>query len=165
MKEIRSFVQTHREALLKQWLNQSLEMYPEQSRALMQQNLDTFSNPIPGVLAQGLDLLLGDLCGEEGACPEKALTELGRLLGVQEMPPSECLGFLFALKPLLTKMASRKGWKEGFKTEELIEFGLWIEQRTLGLFDQYMEHRERIYQLKGDEVKQRNYMLLRRATS
>ncbi len=132
MKEIGAFVQTHREVLLKQWLNQSLEMYPEQSRALMQQNLDTFSNPIPGVLAQGLDLLLGDLCGEEGACPEKALTELGRLLGVQE---------------------------------ELIEFGLWIEQRTLGLFDQYMEHRERIYQLKGDEMKQRNYMLLRRATS
>ena len=62
-------------------------------------------------------------------------------------------------------MATSEGRKGGFKTEELKEFELWIEQRTLGLFDQYMEHREHIYQLKGDEMKQKNYMLLRRASS
>ena len=165
MEEIGEFIRMHREVLLKEWLSQSLEMYPKQSRSLMLNNRDPFSNPISSALAHGLEQLLGELCGDEKACPEKALTELGRLLGVQEMPPSKCLGFIFGLKPLLIKMATSEGRKGGFKTEELKEFELWIEQRTLGLFDQYMEHRERIYQLKGDEMKQKNYMLLRRASS
>jgi hypothetical protein len=79
------------------------------------------------------------------------------------MPASQSLSFFFKLRPLVYKLASRKRSKSIFPDDELHELQLWVEQKMLRLFDQFMIHREKIYQMKGDEIKQRNYMLLRKS--
>jgi len=163
MKEIRAFIRDHRETVLFQWKKESMEMFPEQSRNVMQVKTDPFSNPIPHALGKGIEMLVGDLCEDEENNLEKGLANLGRLLGVQDMPPSQSLSFFFKLRPLVYKLASRKRSKSIFPDDELHELQLWVEQKMLRLFDQFMIHREKIYQMKGDEIKQRNYMLLRKS--
>ncbi|MBC8219236.1 MAG: hypothetical protein H8E67_01530, partial [Proteobacteria bacterium] len=50
-----------------------------------------------------------------------------------------------------------------FSAKEWGEFNSRLEQMTLEAFDSYVDHREKIYQIKVDESKNRAFMLLKKA--
>lgn len=164
MNEIQNFLKENRKSTLDQWLTHAFKMYPEQSRMLMMNNPDPFTSPISHALSKGMALLLDRLCGEETTAVEKSLEDLGRLLAVQEIPPSQSLAFIFGLKTVIRQLARKKRKHSGFSDKDWDEFQNRLEQTLLSLFDCYLKHREKIYQLKAEEMKQRTYMLLRRAT-
>ncbi len=164
MSEIHHFLRENREAVLDQWLTSAFKMFPEQSRLLMVSNPDPFTSPIRHALSKGMAQLLDRFCVEEPITGGKELEELGRLLAVQEMPPSQSLPFIFELKTVVRKLAGKNNKRSGFSDRDWDEFQDRLEQVLFHLFDCYLKHREKIYQLKAEEMKQRTYMLLRRAT-
>ena len=51
----------------------------------------------------------------------------------------------------------------GFNAKDWVEFNSTIESMTLETFDCYSAQREKIYQLKVDESKNKAFMLLKKA--
>ncbi len=63
--------------------------------------------------------------------------------------------------PIVRKLAKETG--VGFKAKDWVEFNSTIESMTLEAFDCYSAQREKIYQLKVDESKNKAFMLLKKA--
>ena len=67
----------------------------------------------------------------------------------------------YELKEIVIHRAKKT--KYNLTSIEFIEFNSNIEKMTLKAFDCYCSHREKIYQLKVDESKNKAYMLIKKA--
>ena len=70
-------------------------------------------------------------------------------------------GTFYELKEIVRKLTKKKG--VGFNAKDWVEFNSAIESMTLQAFDCYSAQREKIYQLKVDESKNKAFMLLKKA--
>jgi len=92
---------------------------------------------------------------------KEALEQICRILAIQDFPPSKAMALFYELKEIVRKLAKETG--VGFKAKDWVEFNSTIESMTLEAFDCYSAQREKIYQLKVDESKNKAFMLLKKA--
>jgi|UniRef100_A0A7V6A3L8 hypothetical protein len=150
-------------AIVEKWLDTLLGSYFPDSGQFLKKEKDPFSNPIAHQLSRGLKDILGVLVEDRGR--EEAnvsLDEVIRVLALQDMPPSRALAFIFALKQVV-----REELAEELKDPTLAPALAELESRIDGLallgFDGYTQRREKLCELKVNEVKARVSGLLRRA--
>ena len=72
------------------------------------------------------------------------------------------MSFLFLLKDVI-RDSLEKEIREDSVMKELVELESRIDRLALLSFDIYMKCRERIYEIKADEVKRLTFRLLQRA--
>ena len=82
-------------------------------------------------------------------------------MAIQDFPPSRAMGLFYELKEIVRDIAKKDG--VSFSAKDWGEFNSRLEQMTLEAFDSYVDHREKIYQIKVDESKNRAFMLLKKA--
>ncbi len=153
-------VNINKEYILEQWLSQRLEVFSKQKQSMISTQMDPFQNPIRHEMYLGLKGILEDFL-DEGEQTKLALDQISRVLAVQNFPPSEAMSLFYELKEIVKARAKKTG--VSFSHKEWENFGLRIEQLTLEGFDCYMGHREKIYQLKVDETKNKSFMLIKKA--
>ena len=90
-----------------------------------------------------------------------ALDQITRVLAIQDFPPSRSMALFYELKEIVRDIAKKDG--VSFRAKDWGEFNSRLEQMTLEAFDSYVDHREKIYQIKVDESKNRAFMLLKKA--
>jgi hypothetical protein len=163
MRRLASFLSANNPAILKKWLDMMLGSYFPETAQFLQKEKDPFSNPVFHQLSRGLGDILAVL-GEDKGVEEAtaALDEIIRVLALQDIPPSRALAFMFFLKQVV-----REELAEALKDPTLAPEMLELESRIDGLallgFDGYTERREKLCELKVNEVKARVSGLLRRA--
>lgn len=149
-----------RSEILKKWSDLIIETYPEETAIFLKSQKNQFSNPVGHAILEGVEEIFKAVLHEPA--PEKVavyLDNIIRIRAIQEFSPSKALSFLFLLKKVIRAEVMNKT-REYHILEELSV----IESRIDGLvnisFDIYMKCREKIYELKANEVRNWTYRLL-----
>jgi len=144
------FVEANKKAILEPWLDAALALFPEKM---------AYSTPVATVLSGALERILSELGKGENNCKE-ALDDVTRILAVQNIPPSKALSIFLEPKLILRDIMMKITVADPLAQAV---FNARIDALILEAFDSYMQHREKIYQLKVEEGSRRMYMALRRA--
>ena len=157
---MKSLIEQNKEWILKKWLNRRLALFSKQKHSLISTQMDQFQNPIRYEIFEGLKVIL-DNFETKGEKFTESLDQISRVLAIQDFPPSRAMSLFYELKEIIQERAKKTGVSFGHK--EWVEFNSRVEKMTLEAFDSYIDHREKIYQLKVDESKNKAFMLLKKA--
>ncbi len=151
-----------REAILKRWLDVVLDAYPADTRNFLRSPKNQFTNPVGHTIAQGMVLLYDQFLLADELPPQthQALDRLVRIRAVQNMTASEALGFIPALKLILRE---ELGELLGEDLQDLRGLEDRIDRLTLLAFDIYSACKERLYQIRVEEIRTRTERLLKMA--
>lgn len=144
-----------KKSILSKWFDRVVGTYPLDMQGLFRKQGDPFSNPVGSTTLAGLEGVFDELLGEGD--PEKARFFLDRILrvrAIQDFSPSRAVVFLPLLKGILTEEIGEEGRQIRFSGEWL-ELESRIDAFLLLAFDIYMECREKIFQLKTQELRTR----------
>ena len=140
-------------AVLKRWFNLIAQTYPDGGAGLPK-NKDRFANPVGYVISSSIAdlydaLLQGDLNSDRVS---SSLNDIIKVRAVQDFPPSQATAFVFLLKKAVR--AELEGEiREARDFEELSIFESKIDDLGLRAFDIYIDCREKVYQVKVNEMK------------
>jgi hypothetical protein len=161
--DLNTFFKEKKSAFLKRWFNLIVETYPDETTRFLKYQKDRFANPVGYALTQSLDRLYEEVVS--GVDPERAapaLDQIIRIRAIQNFSPSQAVAFVFFLKTVIREALEEDIRQSGIK-EELLVIETRIDQLALLAFDQYMGCREKLYDLKANELRRQTYRLLQRA--
>lgn len=150
-------------ALCGRWRDAVLAGYGERTAARWRQDRDPFRNPVGHALETGLPPLLGAVARQGDLGPEavNALEAIVRIRSVQELAPSQAVGFVWLLRDVLRAELSAE-LAGGALAGELEALERRIEWLGLCAVDTYVALRERLYRIRQDELKRSVSSILRR---
>ncbi len=152
-----------RPAILKRWLDVTVDYYPAETSLFLKKQNDQFANPIGHTLAEGTEAIFDALlCGADDDKSAPFLDSIMRIRAVQEGSPSRALVFIFLLKGIIREILG-SAVQEIAVAEELVELESRIDAMALRAFDNFIKCREKIYELKANETRNMTYRLLQKA--
>ena len=150
--------------LIRNWFDALIDTYPPDTSRFLKRQKDAFANPVGQTSLKGLETLF-DLLLTNGdhdavvACLDPVI----RIRAIQTMfSPSQVVGFIFSLKKIV-RTALKKELGDIAILKELDEFDLKIDQIGLMAFDIFMGCREKIYEIKANEERNKIYKAFARA--
>ena len=149
-----------RSEILKKWFDLIIETYPEETANFLKSQKNQFNNPVGHAIFEGIEEIFKEVLGAPD--PEKVavyLDNIIRIRAIQEFSPSKALSFLFLLKKVIRAEVMNET-REYHILEELSVIESRIDDLVNISFDIYMKCREKIYELKANEVKNWTYRLL-----
>jgi hypothetical protein len=138
------------------------ETYPPEFARFLARERDRFANPVGYTLSHALETIYDEICGDQD--PEKLSTSLDTIIkvrAVQDFTPSQAVIFAFLLKNAVRE-ALVEEMQDGQLAGELHEFESKVDSMALLAFDLYTKRREKIYEIRVREAKERSEMLLER---
>jgi hypothetical protein len=158
---LKDLLHSSRAAILKRWLDKTLETYAPDASAFFDGQKDQFANPVGKALRTGTRVMLDCLLGEMDA--EKicaGLEEIVKIRSIQDFTPAQAVSFIFSLRQIIREELGQE--LDSSRLTELAEFETRIDQLALFAFDIYVKCRERLYEIRVDEVKRSVSGLMRR---
>ncbi len=139
------------------WIKLVLATYGAPEFLNSQQN--RFANPIGYTVSTGLGKILKVLVsGNDLATAVAPLAEIVKIRAVQEFSPSDAVAFVFGLKQIVRQELQGKK-KEAIPPADLAVFEERIDSLALMAFDLYMASRERLFQVRLNELNSGNHIL------
>jgi hypothetical protein len=161
--DIKDLLSEKRPDIIRGWFDLILKTYPQETAIFLKDQKDRFANPVGQTILRGIEDLFDEIVN--GPDPEKVneyLDNIIRIRAVQDFSPSDAIGFLFLLKNVI-----RKELLKDIRRNDLFEELLLIESGIDNLagisFDIFMKCREKLYDLKANEVRNWTCRLLKRA--
>jgi len=160
--KIEEILSQHKPALVKKWFHLVLRTYPEETALFLKNENDPFANPVGSTILKGIEDLFEGLIKEgDHKQISSFLDRIIHIRAVQEFTPDQALSFIFMLKKVI-RDEFKKELKEKELFDELLAFESKIDELALAAFNRYVECREKIFELKANEVKNRYSGLVRR---
>ena len=132
-------------AILDEWFDKTIAIYPEQAQGSISRSGERFRNPVGFMLRESLAKLLEELAGEMDVVRTgDAVGEIVRLRAVQDCAPSEAVGFVFLLRQIV---------RAHHAEAEFADMESRIDKLALLTFDQYMKCREDLALVRINEAK------------
>ncbi|MBI5062596.1 MAG: RsbRD N-terminal domain-containing protein [Desulfatitalea sp.] len=151
---------SQKEAIVGKWLTRVIDTYPPETARFLRSQKDPFANPVGQATRQGLNTLVELLLAElDEAAARTALDPVIRVRAIQAFTPAQAVGFVFELKAILRESLGSASQN----SEELAWLDGRIDRLALIAFDIYMQCREKIYELKANEMKNTTYKAFARA--
>lgn len=149
-----------KDAIVNKWFTLVVDTYPAETAQFLRNQKDPFSNPVGQTTLQSLRTLV-ELLGSEPdpKAVRKALDPVLRIRAIQEFSPAQATRFIFDLKSVVREIVPR----DQQPPDELRRIDERIDEMALAAFDVYMQCREKIYEMKANEMKSRTYKALVRA--
>jgi hypothetical protein len=147
----------YRKKIVDQWVEYTLSTY--KSSDFFVKEKDKFANPTGVNIREGLDSLFTLL--SKGADSEefrKPIDTIMRLRAVQEFTPSQAVAPLNAVKHITRDILAADKERSVF-IKDLYDFEFAVDLALLMAFDIYMESRERLYQVRINELKSGTHIL------
>jgi len=150
MVEFMPTLANQKQALLEKWLERTLASYPRQTLDFLHDEKDRFRNPVGHTLREGLTTLLDELTGEmDPAKIWPAMESIVRLRAVQDINPSQAVGFVYLLREILDEAGEGAGASAMQRR---------IDELALLAFDLFMQCREEIFEIKARAVRRQMYV-------
>lgn len=148
-----------RSTIVERWLRIVMDTYSDEGAKSMRRQSDRFANPAGHLITTGIGDLFDELlAGARVEQAAEALTEMLKLRALQDLTPTQAVGFVGALKKVVRAepglSLTQAQW------DELDER---VDRLQLCAFDVYMRCRERVYEVRYNQLKKMNYTLLERA--
>ena len=152
-----------RSPIVKKWSDLILQTYPEQSRKFLRKQKDQFANPVGRTIFEGIESIFDELVGEADANKISLfLDNIVRVRAIQDFSPSRAVGFVFGLKEIIKDELESEIRQEGI-SEEWAAFDSRIDSLALLCFDIYTECRQKIFDIRVNEVRNQSARLLKMA--
>lgn len=150
-------------SIAEKWCAVVLESYPEESRNFLRRQKDRFANPIGATIFEGIGSIYDELLSEADSKKISLfLDNIIRVRAVQNLSPSQAVGFIFELKRIIAEELSNELQDKGLFAEWR-SFEPKIDGLALLCFDIYTECRQRLFDIRINEVKNQSSRLLKMA--
>jgi len=152
-----------KEVILKRWVRHIIETYPEDTASFFKRQKDQFANPVGTTISRGLEAVLQELLeGMDTETIKSFLDPIVRMRAVQGFTPSQAVSFIFDLKSVVREILSKDA-ADSHAPDEFLAFEAKIDRLCLIAFDIFMQCREKLFELKANEVRNRTFRALQRA--
>lgn len=152
---LRQALEANKDAIVQKWFEGALATYSETASAAFDRQKDRFANPVGHSLRVGTQVIFGELL--EGMDAEKIrepLREIIKIRAVQEISGSQAVGFVFDLKRAIRAVLP-DAVKHPSNSAEWERIDGRVDQLALLAFEVFVESRERLGELRINEVKRR----------
>jgi len=151
-----------KETIEKRWLEGILGTYSAQTARFLHEQKDRFANPVGQNLASAVHSLVEELVQGSGhealAAP---LDTIIRIRAVQEFTASQAVAFVFLLKQVVRETL-KQPVGEGKLDDAVLAFERRVDELALFAFDIYMGCREKLCEIRVEEMKRRTSKLVER---
>lgn len=156
--DIQSLLANRKADLIKEWRNVIIASYPKDSQSFLK-GKSQFANPVGFVINNEIETLYDEFIKEDGDVEKIAscLENIIRIRAVQDFKPSQAVSFVMELKDVV------RGVLKEEDSAELKDFDRRMDQMTLLAFDIYAKCRQRLFEIRVNEVKNQVGRLLERA--
>lgn len=163
--DLEKFLTRHKAPILKKWFDSILETYPAETVRVLKKEKNQFANPVGSTIYQGMDKLYQALITDiDEAALSPFLDRIVRIRAIQDFSPSRAIAFVFDLKRLVREqMEEASDAEDRLTIQDLNTLDGRIDQLAMLAFDIYVQCREKLYELRVNEVKNRTHRLLQRA--
>ncbi len=147
----------HREKIVDKWVEYTLSSYV--SSGFFVKEHDIFANPVGGNIREALGklfLLLSKGADSKELVP--ALEQIISIRSVQEFTPSQAVSPLNAVKHITREVLGADKERKHL-VAELYDFEFAVDLAMLAAFDIFMQYRERLYQVRIQEIKSGSHIL------
>jgi hypothetical protein len=160
---LEKLLQQKKSVILERWFDSILETYPTDTKRFLLKKKNRFANPVAHEISRGIEEIFDNILkGENSEDVSPFLDKIIRIRAVQDLSPSQALGFIFHLKKLIREeLAENMG--ESRISEDVWELERKIDAMGLMSLDIYTKCREKLYELRVKEVKNRVGKLIERA--
>ncbi len=161
--DIKDLLSEKRPDIIRGWFDLILKTYPQETAIFLKDQKDRFANPVGQTILRGIEDLFDEIVN--GPDPEKVneyLDNIIRIRAVQDFSPSDAIGFLFLLKNVI-RNELLKDIRRNNLFEELLVIESGIDNLAGISFDIFMKCREKLYDLKANEVRNWTCRLLKSA--
>lgn len=153
----------HKETILTKWFHLLLEAYPAETARHLKKTNSHFANPVGHNIFQGIEGIYEELLQEADMDKfQLSLDKILKIKAVQDVAPARAVAFLYVLKKVVRQELDNEIKNGQISTQELFEFESNIDSLALLAFNIYTQCREKIYQLRIDEIKKK-YEILEKA--
>ncbi|RLB44216.1 MAG: hypothetical protein DRH12_00800 [Deltaproteobacteria bacterium] len=160
---LESFLIERKGSILPLWRDSLFDVYPPGSHGFLKNKKERFANPVGYTLSTELERLFGEIAKEDLTSEARSsLESILKIRAVQDLKPSEAVRFILDLKGIVRNEVNSKG-SSGISSEELREFELKMDKICLEAFDIYNRCKQKIYELRVNEVKRQVSRLMERA--
>ncbi|MGW8325804.1 MAG: RsbRD N-terminal domain-containing protein [Desulfobacterales bacterium] len=150
-------------AIIKKWFAATVETYPSDTAKFLKSQKDPFANPVGRTIYQGLAALFDELLKEtDHNIMQSLLDPIIRIRAIQNFSPSQATSFIFFLKNVIRNNIKEEDF-QGQLFSELLLFESKIDELSLMAFNLFMNCREKIYEIKANEMKNRTFRAFERA--
>ncbi len=151
-----------KQEIAREWIRKTMEAYPVESLTVFKKNKDRFANPLPHIISKNIELLLDELMkGVSRETTAPILEEIVRIKAVQDFSPSDALGFVFKLKQVIRDFIKKQP-DEGYDADDLWPIDQAIDEMASMAFDAYVKCREKLFEIRANEIRNQTHMLIRR---
>ena len=149
--------------ILNEWFERVLATYPDRTGVFLRSQKNPFNNPVGNAIAKDMETVYGLLMdGMDKPIEAPPLENVVQIRAVQDFTPARALAFIFELKDVVRKVLENEITKET-AASELHAFDRKVDEMALLSFNIYSAYRERIFQVRYNEMKTRSARLLQRA--
>ena len=153
--ELATLLERKRKAILGQWIQLVIETYPPATSNLLGKQGDQFLNPVGHAIAESLGRVYDQI--QSGMDTDELMDALDRVIrirSVQDFTPSEAVSFVFGLKAVIRDALDAEGGGGG-ALSELASLDSKIDRVSLLAFEKYMACREKLHEIRNNEIKKR----------
>lgn len=160
---LKSLLARKKAVIIKKWFSQVIETYPADTTKFLKGQQDPFANPVGRTISRSLEALFDQfLEGMDHKALTACLDPIIRIRAVQNFSPSQAVGFIFFLKNVIRTNLQKELAQERID-DELVLLESQIDELGLLAFNLYMQCKEKIYELKANEMKNRTFKAFERA--
>ena len=150
-------------AIIKNWFTLAVETYPPDTASFLKKQKDPFANPVGRTISIGLEALFNELLKEmDHDTIISFLDPIIRIRAIQNFSPAQAVSFIFLLKKAVRENIKKEALEEQLFSELLL-FESKIDQLVMIAFNLYMQCKEKIYDLKANEMRNSTYKAFKRA--
>lgn len=160
---LKDLLSQKRAVILKKWLHLVLETYPPDSSSFLYKEKNRFANPVGHTISQSIEAIFDELLkGVDSDKVSPFLDNIIRIRSVQDFSPSQALAFIFLLKKVVREELNSEILKHSL-FDEMFEFNSAIDKLALFGFNIYMKCKEKLYEIRVNELRRGSGKLLARA--
>ena len=150
-------------SIVKKWFAATIETYPPDTAQFLKSQKDPFANPVGKTISKGLEGLFNEFLKEmDYEIIISFLDPIIRIRAIQNFSPAQAVSFIFLLKKAIRENIKKEVSEEQL-FNELLLFESKIDQLAMIAFNLYMQCKEKIYDLKANEMRNSTYKAFKRA--
>lgn len=155
---IKDLLSQKRKKIINRSFDLTISTYPEETQSFFKDRNRQFTNPVGFTTYQAIEQIIEKIISDEPIENFKTpLEELLRLRAIQDFTPSQAIGFIFFIKKAIQEELEKEA-----NSAELIDLLSRIDSLSLIAFDIYMVQREKIYNIKANELIDRTWWILKK---
>jgi plasmid stabilization system protein ParE len=150
----------NKNAIIKLWFETLMDTYPADTAQFLRSQKDAFANPVGQNSLQSLKDIFDHIIEKFDPRTARSIIDpIIRIRAIQDFTPAEAVRFVFDLKTVIEKTI--QSGTNGLTYQRALYHR--IDRLGLLAFDVYMQCREKIYDLKANEMRKRTFKAFDRA--